>query len=178
MEMRTLRENIPMERLVGQRQAQAVVEGEITLPGGLREEARVLQAGGMVVLTGAESLQDRVNLDGKVIFHVLYTQGDPSKVQAIEASADFSHTLEVQGAAPKQLCRGKGWVEHVEAAAYNGRLSLKAIVMLGARVLSAAPASAVTGITQCPGLQLRTQTMALTRTVAQGMGEALLREEF
>lgn len=31
-----------MERLVGNAQGQAAVEGEITLPGGLREEARVL----------------------------------------------------------------------------------------------------------------------------------------
>lgn len=34
-----------MERLVGNAQGQAAVEGEITLPGGLREEARVLSAG-------------------------------------------------------------------------------------------------------------------------------------
>lgn len=178
MDMRTLRENIPMERLVGQQQSQAVVEGEITLPGGLREEARVLQAGGMVVLGGCESLADRVNLEGKVIFHVLYTQGDPSRVQAIEASADFSHALELPGAAPKMLARGRASVEHVEAAAYNGRLTLKAIVMLGARVLSAVPVPVVTGISQCPGLEVKNQTLSLARTVAQGEGEALLREEF
>lgn len=178
MEMRTLRESIPVERVVGQRQAQAVVEGEITLPGGLREEARVLQAGGMAVINGLESLQDRVNVDGKVIFHVLYTQGDPAKVQVIEASADFSHTLDIAGAAPKMLCRGKAWVEHVDANAYNGRLNLKAIVMLGARVLSGAPVEAVTGISQCSGLQMRSQTLSLARTVAQGSAEALLREEF
>ena len=49
MEMKCLRENLQMERLVGNAQGQAAVEGEITLPGGLREEARVL-AGAMVVL--------------------------------------------------------------------------------------------------------------------------------
>ena len=71
MEMRILRENIYMERLIGENQGQAVVEGEITLPGGLREEARVLQAGGMAVIQGAEALQDRASVEGKVVFHVL-----------------------------------------------------------------------------------------------------------
>ena len=89
-----------MERLVGSGEGQAVVEGEITLPGGLREEARVLSAGGMAVVEGMESQQDRVVVTGRVIFHALYTQGDPDKLQSIEASADFTHTLDVPGAQP------------------------------------------------------------------------------
>ena len=52
MEMRCLKENVLMDWRVGSGQSQAVVEGEITLPGGLREEARVLYAGGMAVLSG------------------------------------------------------------------------------------------------------------------------------
>lgn len=178
MQMQTLRESIPVERLVGRRSRQAVVEGEITLPGGLREEARVLQVSGLAVMTGAECLQDRVNMDGKVIFHVLYTQGDPSKVQAIEATADFSHVLELPGTAPRMLCRGKMWVEHAEASAYGGRLNVKAIVMTGARVLCTAPVETVTGITQCSCLQTQNQKLTLAQTAARGSGELLLREEF
>ena len=178
MEMRILRENIYMERLIGENQGQAVVEGEITLPGGLREEARVLQAGGMAVIQGAEALQDRASVMGKVVFHVLYTQGDPEKPQAIEASADFTHAVDMQGAAPKMSCHAQAVVEHVEAAAYNGRLTLKAILMISAQVISSAPVAVVTGVQDVPGLETETQTITLKRTVASGEGDALLREEF
>ena len=116
-----------MERLVGNAQGQAAVEGEITLPGGLREEARVLSAGAMVVLENVEAQQDKVILEGRVVFHALYTQGDPDKPQAMEASADFTHTLDLPGAQARMLCRGDAAVEHVEATAYSGRLGLKAI---------------------------------------------------
>lgn len=178
MEMRIVRENIPVEQLAGQRQMQTVVEGELTLPGGLREEARVLQAGGMVVIDSCEAAHDKVNVNGKVIFHVLYTQGDPAKINAMEASAEFTQTVEVSGTEPKMLVTCRGTVEHVEAACYSGRMNLKAIVMLGVRVLSAAPVSVVTGLGQEPGLEIKSQTLTLARTVAQGMGEAQLREEF
>ncbi len=154
MEMKCLRENLQMERLVGSAQGQAAVEGEITLPGGLREEARVLSAGAMVVLDNVEAQQDKVVLEGRVVFHALYTQGD------------------------RMRCRGDAAVEHVEAAAYSGRLGLKAILQTRCRVLSSQPVAALTGIAGVEGLEQRTCTLSLKRTVAQGQAEALLREEF
>ena len=177
MEMRILRDNINMEQLIGSNQTQAVVEGEITLPGGLREEAKVLHAGGMVVLKNAESMADRVNIDGKVVFHVLYTQGDPNKILSIEAAADFSHTVDLPGALPKMLNRTEAAVEHTEATCYNGRMALKAILQLSTRLLSPAPVSVVTGLQDVEGLELQAQTLPVQRTVAQGTGDSFLREE-
>lgn len=178
MEMKCLREPIQMERLVGSAQSQAAVEGEITLPGGLREEARVLSAGGMAVIDAMEALQDQVVLTGRVVFHALYTQGDPDKLQAMEASAEFTHTMEVPGAQPRMLCRGGAVVEHVEASAASGRLNLRAVLQARCRVLSAQPMPILTGLAEVPGLEMQTQALPLKRTVAQGEAETLLREEF
>ncbi len=178
MELRILRENVELERLVGSGKGQASVEGEITLPGGLREEAHVLQTGAMMVITGTEALSDRVAIEGRVVFHVLYTQGDPTKISALEAATEFSHAIEVKDAAPRMIAQAGGQVEHAEAAAYNGRLSLRGVLALEARVLSAAPAGVVTGVTDVPGLEGLSQTLSLQRTVGEGSAETLLREEF
>ncbi len=178
MELRILRENVELERLVGSGRGQASVEGEVTLPGGLREEAHVLQTGAMMVITGAEALSDRVAVEGKVVFHVLYTQGDPTKIASLEASTEFSHAIEVKDSAPRMIAQAGGQVEHAEASAYNGRLTLRGILALEARVLSAAPAAVVTGMQDTPGLEGLSQTLTLQRTVGEGVAETLLREEF
>lgn len=178
MDMRCLKESIPMERRVGSGRSQAVVEGEITLPGGLREEARVLYAGGMVVIDGVEAMQDRVSVTGKVVFHTLYTQGDPSKINAMEATADFSHMMDLPGVQPRMVCQTDASVEHVEATAYSGRLGLRAILQISARALSQQPVEALTGVAGVPGLEVKPQQLAIKRTVAVGEGETLLREEF
>ena len=178
MEMRCLKENVLMDWRVGSGQSQAVVEGEITLPGGLREEARVLYAGGMAVLSGAEALQDRILMTGRVVFHTLYTQGDPDRVQSIEATADFTHTMDLIGVQQRMLCQTDCMVEHVEASTAGGRLMLRAVVRCYARVLSQQPQEALTGITGVDGLEMRTQELAYRRTVAAGSGATLLREEF
>ena len=83
MDAQLRKETVTMEQVTAHGASQAVVEGEITLPGGLREETHVLHAGGMAVVDSAESGADRATLSGKVIFHVLYTQGAPNQVHVV-----------------------------------------------------------------------------------------------
>lgn len=178
MDMHAMKENIQLEQPTGRARGQAVVAGEITLPGGLREEARVLHAGGMVVVDGVEAMQDRVSITGKVVFHALYTQGDHTRVNGMEATADFTHMLDMLGAQPRNLCRAEGAVEHVEATATGGRLALKAIVRLWGSAISQQPVEAVTGIAGVEGIESRAREAQIKRTVGTGADETLLREEF
>lgn len=178
MDMRSIKENIQLEQPGGRAQGQTVVAGEITLPGGLREEARILHAGGMVVVDSVEAMQDRASVTGKVVFHTLYTQGDPNRVNGMEATADFTHVLDMPGAQPRNLCQAEGAVEHVEASATGGRLSLKAVVRLWGSSTNQQPVEAVTGIAGAEGIESRAQEVQVKRTVATGQDESLLREEF
>ena len=178
MDMRLLKESVQLERLAAQGESQAVVEGEMTLPGGLREEARVLHAGGMAVAEAVEALQDKVSVSGKVAFHALYTQGDPGKVNALEATADFTHIMDMPGVAPRCRCRAEARVEHVEAGVSGGRLTMKAIVRLFGRAMTQQPVEALTGMAGVEGLEMSTRQITVKRTVAEGAGETLLREEF
>ena len=178
MELRLMKENIQMEQPVGTAQSQAVVEGEITLPGGLREEAHVLSAQGMALIESVEAMQDRASVTGKVIFHALYTQGDPEKVHAIETGADFTHLMELPGAAPRCQCMAEAQIEHIEASAHGGRMTLRAVMRIQGRSLSQQPVEALTGLRGLTDLEMKTQQVSVKRTVASGTGDALLREEF
>lgn len=178
MDMRLVKESIQLEQPTGQGESQAVVEGEITLPGGLREEARVLHAGGMAVIENVEAMQDRVSVMGRMVFHALYTQGDHSRVNAMEATADFTHVMELPGAQPRNLCSVNAWVEHMDASAAGGRLNLRAVVGLQGRAVSQQPVEAVTGIAGVADVESRARAIDVKRTVASGDTETLLREEF
>lgn len=178
MEMQLMTESIQLEQPLGMCQSQAVVEGEITLPGGLREETRVLQAGGMAVVENAEALQDRVTVSGRVIFHVLYTQGDPGRVNSIEAAADFTHLCELPGAQARSKVFAQAHVEHTEATVAGSRLSMRAVLRIDARAVSQTPVEALTGVLGLEGVEIKTQQASLRRTVASGSTDVLLREEF
>ncbi len=175
--MKVLREELPVERFIGAASTQAVVEGEVALPGGLREETRVLSAEAMCVPERTEVFTDRADVDGKVIFHVLYTQGDPAHIQHLEATAEFTHAVDLPGAEPAMDGQSTAVVEHVEANAQGGRLHLRAILKTGARVLSSEPITVVTGVQDAPGLMTRTALLEGCLTTATGQQDVLVRDE-
>ena len=172
-----LPEELALQRFVGDTISQAVVEGEIALPGGLREETNVLLSEAMAVLDQSRVEDGRVTADGKVTFHVLYTQGDPTRVSALEASAEFSHPMELEAAREGMTAPVSLMVEHVEAAAQGGRLHLMAILRAQARVFTDEPVSVVTGVRGMEGLMLKTETLSGCQTVAQGQQDVLIRDE-
>lgn len=177
MEAQLMKESVILEQKTGRGTSSAVVEGEITLPGGLREETHVLHAGGMAVIDRAESGQDRATLSGKVLFHVLYTQGTPDQVQVVEATADFIHQCELPGAQSKGRVNATARVEHVDAAVQGGRLNMRAIVQMEATGVSATPVEIVTNVQAPGGAEIMTQEIAPRRTVSSGQADVLLREE-
>lgn len=132
----------------------------------------------MAVVDSAESGADRATLSGKVIFHVLYTQGTPNQVHVVEATADFIHQCDLPGAQPKGRVQAQARVEHVDASVQGGRLNMRAIVQLDARGASTQALEVLTGVNAPGGAEVATQEIALRRTVASGQADTLLREEF
>ena len=172
-----LREELPIRRFAGEGLSQAVVEGEVALPGGLREETAVLGCEAMAVLARSNAESGRVSAEGRVNFHILYTQGDPTHVQALEASADFVHGMELAGAQAGMSVPVSLMVEHVEAAAQGGRMRLTAILRVHARAFTDEPVSVVTGIRGAEGLMTQTAVLSGVRTASTGAQDVLVRDE-
>lgn len=178
MEMRILKEEMPLEQVAGSGESEATVEGSVTLPGALREAARVLMCDGAVCVRRAEAQQGRVQVSGRVMFHALYQQGEDGRVQSLEAAADFSHTQEMPGCTPRCACVMQAEVTGVHASAANGQMSLRATLHIHGRAVLSQTMQVVTGLNDVEGLQERTREITLCRTMAAGSAETLLREEF
>ena len=181
MELRLIRENMETEQIIAAKPTQTAVETEVALPGGLREEARVYFADAHVNVNGGEMTGSRVSADGRVTFHVLYAQGDLSHVKELETGVDFTQSLplkEENAAAAAMRLTPRAEVQHVSAKAFNGRLLLRAIVLLNAGAALPRTVSFVKDIEGDQDLQRAVQTLTVQRTVGEGEGQTLLREEF
>ena len=177
MDMQMLRDQIWLEQPLGRTETTAIVEGEVTLPGGLREEARVLLADCTPVVENCEAMQDRASIGGRAIFRVLYTQGDAKRVQVMETTADFTHMCDFPGCQGKAVVTASPHVEHVNARTAGGRLMLRSEIGLDVQAVSAAPVEALTGFDGSDDVELLLSEKEIRRTVARGTREVLLREE-
>lgn len=177
MEETVLRESVEVERLAAEATEQTLVEGEVALPGGIREEATVLGCEARLVISSVEPQTDRLAMDGTVVFQVLYRQGDDT-VRVLEANCAFNHLTDMEGVDARMHPQVTGSVQSALAQPVSGRMRLRAVVDVAARVFSPEQIAVVTGVTGVAGLQTLEQTYTLTRHAAAGHASALLREEF
>ena len=157
--------------------SQLNVEGDVPIAGSLRETTNVLYASAIAVVERTEGMQDRASITGRVIFCVLYTQGDRPEVSSVEATADFTHLCDMPGATPRAVVTAFAQAQQVQAHVQNGRMTMRAVIQLCARAVNCDAAEAVAEV-DVPGVQQRTEQITLRRTVGRGNRDVLLREEF
>ena len=177
MDMRLNHTSLLCDLPCGVCRSQFVVEGDVTLPGSLREATHVLHAAATAVPERSEAMQDRISVSGRTVFCVLYTQEEKTEVESVEATADFTHLCELPGAVPRAEVEPFLQVEHVEARVQSGRMTMRAVIRLCASAVRSEETEAVSGM-ELPGVQMRTAVVKNRRRAGRGDGEVLLREEF
>ena len=177
MDMRLEHRSIQPERTCGLCSATVNVEGDVPLPGSLRETTNILYAGASAVVESTEAMQDRVAVSGRVIFRVLYVKGDSTKVETIEAAANFSHICDLPGATAHSDVYACAQAMHVQHSVQGGRVNLRTQVHLDVRAITCEPVDIVTG-SSAAGLERKVHQMTLRSKAAGGSREVLLREEF
>lgn len=181
MELQYMKDQLETEQVLQAKPTQVTVEAEAALPGGLREEAKVYFADASVSVQSGEMSGSRVVAEGRVTFHALYAQGDMRHVAALETAADFSQSLPLKEETPSAAAgavRPRAQVQHVSAKAFNGRLLLRAVILLTAEAALPRTVSYIRDLAENKDIQKDMQVLSLQRAVGEGEGQMLLREEF
>ena len=180
VELKLTREMLRFERFVVRGEEQVTIEGEATLPGSMRDAVTVLSVQAQAHLTGAQAARDEAGLRGRVNFQVLYTQGDLTRVRALETSCDFVHAVPLPGAAANMRIEPTVCVQETEGIAGSGRMTLRALVLLGAEAFETAEREVITAADdgEKDNLLVKMQTASSCIHELAGEDKTLVREEF
>ncbi|MDO5299727.1 MAG: DUF3794 domain-containing protein [Clostridia bacterium] len=208
MELELTRETLRFERLVTQSEEQVTIEGEATLPGSMRDAVTVLSVQAQAHLNGAQAGAGEAAVRGRVCFQVLYTQGDLTRVRALETTCDFDHTIVMAGVTPQMRLSATASVQETEGMASSGRMTLRALLGVQVEAFETVDKELITGAankTRAPsvpsvlsvpdmgdtsdadgsdasespgGLQTLMQSVTFCISEALGSEKTLVREEF
>lgn len=181
--MELTRETLRFEQLVARREEQVSIEGEATLPGSMRDAVTVLSVQAQAHIASAQAAADEAVVRGRVCFQVLYTQGDLTRIRALETSCDFEHAIPAEGLAEGMRLSAAACVQETEGFASSGRMTLRALLGVRLEAFETVERELATGACASPGeedagLQTKTQRVAFCRTQQLGEGKTLVREEF
>lgn len=191
VELELKRQTLRFERLVAQEEEQVTIEGEATLPGSMRDAVTVLSVQAQAHVTGTQAGNEEAAVRGRVCFQVLYTQGDLTRVRALETACDFEHSVKMDEVAPGMRITAQAGVQQTEGTAASGRMTLRALVGLQIEAFAIEDDTLVTGVSetasdegseaeqnQSAGLQTKMQTVRSCITTQLGEEKTLVREEF
>mgnify|MGYP000963125578 CR=1 FL=1 len=200
VEMTLSRETLCFERLALAREEQVSVEGEATLPGSMRDAVTVLSVQAQAYLEDARATAGGMTLRGHVSFQALYTQGDLTRIRAMETTCDFEHSIDAPELQPDMRVNASVAVQETEGTAASGRMTLRALLDLQIEAFettrqalvtdAAGDADALGGdpraqrardpdsVGVLTGSYVRMQRVAFCRTAPLGEEKTLVREEF
>ena len=169
VEMTLSRETLCFERLALAREEQVSVEGEATLPGSMRDAVTVLSVQAQAYLEDARATAGGMTLRGHVSFQALYTQGDLTRIRAMETTCDFEHSIDAPELQPDMRVNASVAVQETEGTAASGRMTLRALLDLQIEAFETTRQALVTDAAgDEDALRTRMQRVAFCRTAPLG----------
>lgn len=134
MSIELLRETINFESLLGEGNGQMMVGGDMILGDRSPEILNILHIDGKATVTETECMEDKVLVEGKMAFELLYSShGTSGCVYKVTAVSNFSHSIHVPGAKANAMSRVHVRIDHINVDQVNSRkMKVNAIVNLEA----------------------------------------------
>lgn len=178
MELEWKRETVRFERLAAAQEEQIVIEGEAALPGSMRDAVTVLSVQAQAHIQDMQAGTDAAQVRGRVCFQVLYTQGDLTRVRALETTCDFERSVKMPGLSPGMRLDAQVGVQETEGTASSGRMTLSALLLLALDAYETMEKTLISGVSGDD--ELRTKTQKIACCVGETLGEekTLVRDEF
>jgi hypothetical protein len=162
--------------------SQAVIEGEVALPVGKPEMARLLLVRGRAETGSVESLDHRAMTDGTLTLCVCYLDND-EQLHAFESVSTFKHTAEVPGAQAGMRGVASADVSEIETTMTDSRrINIMAVIDVFFRIMDEVDFAYLSPMPD-DGLVYRTKNLIFDRrcaraaTAAEVSGETVLQKD-
>ena len=173
MPVEFVRDIINYKELIGEGSSQTMVNGDIVLPERNPEISKVLNMNSRVTVNSCETTDDKIILEGKVDFDVLYASTiDNPGMFRVNASSNFTHNIQVPGAQDKMSCEVMPNIEHTEYELLtNKKIKVNAVIDMKGMVFKKSTAEAITDING-EDVQILKDTMRAEEFIAENTSES------
>ena len=177
MELEWKRETMRFEHLAASGEEQIIVEGEAALPGSMRDAVTVLSVQAQPHVQDVQAGVDEAAVRGRIFFQVLYTQGDLTRIRALDTTCDFERRMKLPGVTPGMRLEVRPALQETDGAAVSGRITLRALLQLHMDAMETVETALVTSAPQESSLRTKTQTVTWCMHEVIGEEKTVVREE-
>ena len=180
MSIQMLKEEIKTNEVICQKTSQTMVECDVIVPDVKPDIKKVLEVSGYACITQRVIQQDKVFLQGIVRMTALYLPENDGvgKLKSLNASQEFSHTIDCRGASPQMQLFTETSVEHFDFTLINSRkVNLRCRLLFGVKVANPVVLSLATQVENPSNIALKKERIRLMGSTGNHECQIILREQ-
>lgn len=169
-DMDTNKENICINKIVGQKKDFIFVEGDAIVPDIKPDILNTISTTGNAYISRKEILDGRIKMEGTIEAYVIYlADDDTGSTRGINTSINFSQTLNVDNCAPDMSIDENVEIKTIECNVLNGRkINIKVGMEIEATVYSNENIDIITGFTNKTDVQSLITPLQITTLIGEG----------
>lgn len=179
MPMEIHKEQIRLNEVLCSEYARATAESDIIVPDINPDILKVLRVSAAACITQKSVQQGRAYIQGIVRINILYIPEDDlsGKIKCINATLDFSHVINAEGAKPGMILCAEADCEKTEDNLINSRkLNIKCTLGINVKIISPKETEAAVPSEDNCGLELKTEKFGIICATPDYDAEFTLKE--
>ena len=178
MAIEITRSPLKVDQIAGDERSQILVESDIIVPESNPDIGRILDVAGRISINSKEVIQDKVMVEGAVIYNILYlAENDDRHIASMEVDTSFTNYIDITGVQPKMTSKIFVELEHIDCDIINSRkLNVRSVMDVRMKVFDLVQLDVVDGFSGDCHVEALREPIALSYESGQGEAQTIIRE--
>lgn len=178
MSIDVTKENVCINKIVGQKNEIIVVEGDMIVPDIKPDILNTINTNGIVCVYKKEVLEGKVRIDGDVNVYVMYMADDENEtVRSINSTIDFTQIIDFDGCTTLMGLDDDIKIKNIECKILNGRkINIKVTLQVDLRMYSNENIDVIKQINNLKDLQTLESEFNINTLIGEGNSKAYAKD--
>lgn len=178
MAIEITRSPLKIDQIAGDERSQILVESDIIVPESNPDIGKILDVTGKISINSKEVIQDKVMVEGAVIYSILYlAENDDRHIASMEVDTSFTNYIDMPGVQPKMTSKILAELEHIDCDIINSRkLNVRSVMDVRMKVFDLVQLDVVDGFSGDWHIETLREPIALSYESGQGEAQTIIRE--
>ncbi|MCI9015915.1 MAG: DUF3794 domain-containing protein [Clostridia bacterium] len=178
MSIDVTKENLCINKIIGQKSETMVVEGDIIVPDIKPDILNTINTTGNVCTYKREVLEGKIRLDGNVNLYIMYlADNEEEGIRSITGSLDFTQVMDFENCNINMSLEDKIKIKSIECKVLNGRkINIKVTLNIEAKVYSNENIDIIKQINNLEDIQSLESTLQINSLTGEGSAKTYAKD--
>ncbi len=172
------KENLCINKIVGQKSESIVVEGDIIVPDIKPDILNTISTAGNICIYKKEVLEGKVRIDGDVNVYIMYlADGEDGATRSLNSNLDFTQVIDFEGCNADMSLDENIEIKSIECKVLNGRkISVKATLLVETKIYSNENIDIIKEVNNICDVQALKSDLQINALIGEGTSKAYAKD--